>query len=153
MYSVASIVFWVQNTARQGKSPLQPQIKNGKSDTNVYRNVTEKGDDKMKYILPNGEIIEANDELAKLLAEIKELLANMTKEERLSIFKENEYPKDMDFDYDFGNTVIEVRTFFEGSKDYILPMKQREKNSMREYLFLKRNYPKERNRLLILRNS
>ena len=23
----------------------------------------------------------------------------------------------MDFDYDFGNTVIEVRTFFEGSRD------------------------------------
>ena len=75
MYSVASNAFWAQNTARQGKSPLQPQIKNGKSDTNVYRkmyrNVTEKGNDKMKYILPNGEIIEASDELAKLLAEIK----------------------------------------------------------------------------------
>ena len=53
----------------------------------------------------------------ELLDEIKYLLAQKTKEERLSIFKENEYPKDMDFDYDFGNTVIEVRTFFEGSRD------------------------------------
>ena len=49
--------------------------------------------------------------------EIKYLLSQKTKEERLAIFKEYEYPKDMDFDYDFGNTVIEVRTFFEGSRD------------------------------------
>ena len=53
----------------------------------------------------------------ELLDEIKYLLVQKTKEERLAIFKENEYPKDMDFDYDFGNTVIEVRTFFEGSRD------------------------------------
>lgn len=36
---------------------------------------------------------------------------------------------------------------------FILPMRVREKNSMREYLFLKKKYPKERNKLPILRNS
>ena len=56
-------------------------------------------------------------DIYELLDEIKCLLAQKTKEERLAIFKENEYPKDMDFDYDFGNTVIEVRTFFEGLRD------------------------------------
>ncbi len=56
-------------------------------------------------------------DIYELLDEIKGLLARKTKEERLSIFKENEYPKDMNFDYDFGSTVIEVRTFFEGSRD------------------------------------
>ena len=56
-------------------------------------------------------------DIYELLDEITGLLAQKTKEERLAIFKENEYPKDMDFDYDFGNTVIEVRTFFEGSRD------------------------------------
>ena len=100
MYSVASIVFWAQNTARQGKSPLQPQIKNGKSDTNVYRNVTEKGDDKMKYILPNGEIIEASNELAKLLAEIKELLANMTNEERIAWFEHSMFSKPLRYEHE-----------------------------------------------------
>ena len=56
-------------------------------------------------------------DIYELLDEIKYLLAQKTKEERLAIFKESKYPKDMDFDYDFGNTVIEVRTFFEGSRD------------------------------------
>ena len=56
-------------------------------------------------------------DIYELLDEIKYLLAQKTKEERLAIFKESEYPKDMDFDYDFGNTVIEVRTTFEGSRD------------------------------------
>ena len=56
-------------------------------------------------------------DIYELLDEIKYLLAQKTKEERLAIFKENEYPKDMDFDYDFGNTVIEVRTHFEDSRD------------------------------------
>ena len=56
-------------------------------------------------------------DIYELLDEIKYLLSQKTKEERLAIFKEYEYPKDMNFDYDFGNTVIEVRTFFEGSRD------------------------------------
>ena len=56
-------------------------------------------------------------DIYELLDEIKYLLALKTKEERLAIFKKNEYPKDMNFDYDFGNTVIEVRTFFEGSRE------------------------------------
>lgn len=56
-------------------------------------------------------------DIYELLDEIKYLLSQKTKEERLAIFKEHEYPKDMDFDYDFGNTVIEVRTFFEVSRD------------------------------------
>lgn len=119
MYSVASIVFWAQNTARQGKSPLQPQIKNGKSDTNVYRkmyrNVTEKGDDKMKYILPNGEIIEASDELAKLLAEIKELLANMTKEERITWFEHSMFSKPLRYEHESEGTSFIVRTHFDKS--------------------------------------
>lgn len=56
-------------------------------------------------------------DIYELLDEIKYLLAQKTKGERLAIFKESEYPKDMDFDYNFGNTVIEVRTHFEGSRD------------------------------------
>ena len=119
MYSVASIVFWAQNTARQGKSPLQPQIKNGKSDTNVYRktyrNVT--AFERRNRTMNHESNLKPAADIYELLDEIKYLLAQKTKEERLAIFKENEYPKDMDFDYDFGNTVIEVRTFFEGSRD------------------------------------
>jgi len=65
----------------------------------------------------NESNIKPATDVYELLDEIKGLLAQKTKEERLAIFKENEYPKDMDFDYDFGNTVIEVRTFFEGSRD------------------------------------
>ena len=65
----------------------------------------------------NAPELEPATEIYELLEDIKYLLAQKTKEERLSIFKENEFPKDMDFDYDFGNTVIEVRTFFEGSRD------------------------------------
>ena len=56
-------------------------------------------------------------DIYELLDKIKGLLAQKTKEERLAIFKQYDYPKDMNFDYDFGNTVIEVRTFFEGSRD------------------------------------
>ena len=119
MYSVASNVFWAQNTARQRKSPLKPRIKNGKSDTNVYRkmyrNVTafERRNRKMN----NESKLKPATEIYELLDEIKYLLALKTKEERLATLKENEYPKDMNFDYDFGNTVIEVRTQFEGSRD------------------------------------
>ena len=56
-------------------------------------------------------------DIYELLDEIKHLLALKTKEERIALFKGSEFPKDMNFDYDFGNTVIEVRTFFEGSRD------------------------------------
>lgn len=72
-----------------------------------------------KEINNNGnapELEPAND-IYELLDDIKYLLALKTKKERLAIFKEYEYPKDMNFDYDFGNTVIEVRTHFEGSRD------------------------------------
>lgn len=61
--------------------------------------------------------LEPATDIYELLDEIKYLLAQKSKEKRLAIFKENEFPKDMDFDYDFGNTVIEVRTIFEGSRD------------------------------------
>ena len=112
-------VFWAQNTACQEKSPLQPQIKNGKSDTKVYckmyRNVTvfERRNRKMN----NEPKLKPATDIYELLDEIKYLLAQKTKEERLAIFKQYDYPKEMNFDYDFGNTVIEVRTFFEGSRD------------------------------------
>ena len=66
----------------------------------------------------NESNIKPATDVYELLDEIKYLLAQKTKEERLAIFKENEYPKDKDFDYDFGNTAIEVRTFFEGLRDY-----------------------------------
>ena len=119
VYSVASNVFWGQNTARPGKSPpATPNLKR-KSDTNMYvkmyRNVTafERRNRKMN----NESNLKPAPDIYELLDEIKYLLAQKTKEERLAIFKENEFPKDMDFDYDFGNTVIEVRTFFEGSRD------------------------------------
>ena len=56
-------------------------------------------------------------DIYELLDEIKYLLVQKTKEERIALFKGSEFPKDMDFDYDFGNTVIEVKTFFEGSRD------------------------------------
>ena len=56
-------------------------------------------------------------EIRELLDDIKYLLAKKTEEERHTIFCKYQYPKDMNFNYDFGNTVIEVRTFFEGSRE------------------------------------
>ena len=56
-------------------------------------------------------------DIYELLDEIKYLLSQKTNEERLAIFKQYDYPKDMNFDYDFGNTVIEVGTHFEGSRE------------------------------------
>ena len=79
----------------------------------MYRNVTEKGDDKMKYILPNGEIIEASDELAKLLAEIKELLANMIKEERIAWFEHSMFSKPLRYEHESEGTSFIVRTHFD----------------------------------------
>lgn len=45
----------------------------------------------------------------------------------------------------FGHTRITYPESFQMSdmSFFILPMRMREKNSMREYLFLKRKYPKE----------
>ena len=55
----------------------------------------------------------------------------------------------------FGHTRITYQESLQtsGMSFSTLPMRMREKNSMREYLFLKKNYRKGRNRLLILRNS
>lgn len=55
----------------------------------------------------------------------------------------------------FGHTRITYPESFQMSdmSFFILPMRMREKNSMRKYLFLKMKSPKGRNRLLILRNS
>ena len=81
----------------------------------MYRNVTafERRNRKMN----NESNIKPAADIYELLDKIKGLLAQKKKEERLAILKQYDYPKDMNFDYDFGNTVIEVRTFFEGSRD------------------------------------
>ncbi len=67
----------------------------------------------MKYILPNGEIIEASDELAKLLAEIKELLANMTKEKRIAWFEHGMFAKPLRYEHESEGTSFIVRTYFD----------------------------------------
>ena len=74
-------------------TPVTPNLKR-KSDTNMYvkmyRNVTafERRNRKMN----NEPNLKPAADIYELLDEIKGLLAQKSKEERLAIFKENEFP-------------------------------------------------------------
>ena len=49
--------------------------------------------------------------------EIDEILSRKTKEERLEYFSKIGFPKSLNFNLDFGKSIIMVRTHFEGNCD------------------------------------
>lgn len=67
----------------------------------------------MKYYLQNGEAIKANDEFSKLIAEIKESLESMTREERIAFFEKGMFAKPIRYTQEFDNTTYIVRTYFD----------------------------------------
>ena len=58
---------------------------------------------------------EVQNEIYKAFDEIDEILSRKTKEERLEYFSKIGFPRNLNFNLDFGNSVIMVRTHFEGS--------------------------------------
>ena len=58
---------------------------------------------------------EVQKEIYKAFDEIDEVLSHKTKEERLEYFSRISFPRNLNFNLDFGNSVIMVRTHFEGS--------------------------------------
>ncbi len=67
----------------------------------------------MRYIFPNGEVIEASDELAKLIAEIKDHLMNLTREERIAYFEKGMFAKPIRYTQEIDGTTYIVRTYFD----------------------------------------
>lgn len=63
------------------------------------------------------ELDRSQSEIYKYLDEIDEILSRKTKEERLEYFSKIGFPRNLNFNLDFGNSVIMVRTHFEGSRD------------------------------------
>ena len=57
------------------------------------------------------------NEFLKAFDEIDEILSRKTKEERLEYFSKIGFPRKLNFNLDFGNSVIMVRTHFEGSRN------------------------------------
>lgn len=60
---------------------------------------------------------EVQKEIYKAFDEIDEILCQKTKEERLKYFSKIGFPRNLNFNLDFGNSVIMVRTHFEGSRE------------------------------------
>ena len=60
---------------------------------------------------------EIQNEFFKAFDEINEILSRKTKEERLEYFSKIGFPRNLNFNLDFGNSVIMVRTHFEGNRD------------------------------------
>ena len=60
---------------------------------------------------------EVQNEIYKAFDEIDEILSKKTKEERLEYFSKIGFPRNLNFNLDFGNSVIMVRTHFEGSRE------------------------------------
>ena len=60
---------------------------------------------------------EVQNEIYKAFDEIDEILSQKTKEERLEYFRKIGFPRNLNFNLDFGNSVIMVRTHFEGSRE------------------------------------
>ena len=60
---------------------------------------------------------EIQNEIYKAFDEIDEILSKKTKEERLEYFSKIGFPRNLNFNLDFGNSVIMVRTHFEGSRE------------------------------------
>ena len=56
-------------------------------------------------------------EIYKAFDEIDEILSRKTKEERLEYFSRIGFPKSLNFNLDFGKSVIMVRTHFAGTTD------------------------------------
>lgn len=56
-------------------------------------------------------------EIFKAFDEIDEILSRKTREERLEYFSKICFPRNLNYNLDFGNSVIMVRTHFEGSRD------------------------------------
>ena len=56
-------------------------------------------------------------EIYRAFDEIDEILSSKTKEERLEYFSKIGFPKNLNFNLDFGKSVIMVRTHFAGTTD------------------------------------
>ena len=63
------------------------------------------------------ELDRSQSEIYKYLDEIGEILSRKTKEERLEYFSKIGFPRSLNFNLDFGKSVIMVRTHFEGNYD------------------------------------
>ena len=70
------------------------------------------------------ETDEEYDMLQEILSESRKrlpMLEAMTKEERIEYFRKGLFPRKLDFDLDFGSTVIHVNTrFAENSKENVI---------------------------------
>ena len=70
------------------------------------------------------ETDEEYDMLQEILSESRNRLPKleaMTKEERIEYFRKGLFPRKLDFDLDFGNTIIHVNTrFTENSKENVI---------------------------------
>ena len=70
------------------------------------------------------ETDEEYDMLREILSESRNRLSKleaMTKEERIEYFRRGLFPRKLDFDLDFGSTVIHVNTHFaENSKENVI---------------------------------
>ena len=60
---------------------------------------------------------EIQNEIFKAFDEIDEILSRKTKEERLEYFSKIGFPRNLNFNLNFGNSVIMVRTHFEGNRE------------------------------------
>lgn len=60
---------------------------------------------------------EVQNEIYKAFDEIDEILSQKTKEERLEYFSKIGFPRNLNFNLDFGNSIIMVRTHFECSRE------------------------------------
>lgn len=60
---------------------------------------------------------EIKNEFSKVFDAIDEILSQKAKEERLEYFSKIGFPRNLNFNLDFGNSVIMVRTHFEGSRN------------------------------------
>ena len=60
---------------------------------------------------------EIQNEFFKAFDEINEILSRKTKEERLKYFSKIGFPRNLNFNLDFDNSVIMVRTHFEGNRN------------------------------------
>ena len=60
---------------------------------------------------------EIKNEFSKAFDEIDEILSRKTKEERLEYFSKIGFPRNLNFNLDFGNSVIMGRTHFEGNRN------------------------------------
>ena len=63
------------------------------------------------------ENCEIKNEFSKVFDAIYEILSQKAKEERLEYFSKIGFPRKLNFNLDFGNSVIMVRTHFEGSRN------------------------------------